>query len=209
MAALADRVQETTTTTGTGTITLAGAVSGFQAFSVAFTAASTLVNYAITSGTAWEVGTGTFTLAGTTLSRTTILASSAAGAAITLSGTSTVFNTAPASLIASLITSGGAYNAYSSLAANAIDLATGAMFSKTITVATTFTVTNVPTTGTIGSFALELANGGAFAITWWSTIKWAGGVAPTLTATGRDILTFVTHDGGTTWSGAVFGLGLA
>ena len=91
---VADRVQETTATTGTGTITLAGAVSGFQSFATIGNANTTY--YCVTSGTAWEVGIGTYTSAGTTLARTTILASSAAGAAITLAGTSNVFCVYPA-----------------------------------------------------------------------------------------------------------------
>ena len=90
---IADRVQETTTTTGTGTITLAGAVSGFQSFAVIGTGNTTY--YTITSGSEWEVGVGTYTAAGTTLARTTILASSAGGAAISLTGTSNVFVTYP------------------------------------------------------------------------------------------------------------------
>jgi len=91
---VADRVQETTTTTGTGTITLAGAVSGFQTFATIGNGNTTY--YCVTSGTAWEVGIGTYTSSGTTLARTTILASSAAGAAITLAGTSNVFCVYPA-----------------------------------------------------------------------------------------------------------------
>lgn len=91
---VADRVQETTTTTGTGTITLAGAVSGFQSFATIGNGNTTY--YCVTSGTAWEVGIGTYTSAGTTLARTTILASSAAAAAITLAGTSNVFCVYPA-----------------------------------------------------------------------------------------------------------------
>ena len=75
-----DRVQESTTTTGTGTVTLDGALGSFQSF----------------SGNEWEVGIGTYTSAGTTLSRDTILESSNAGAEITLSGTSNVFCTYPA-----------------------------------------------------------------------------------------------------------------
>ena len=89
-----DRIKETTTTTGTGTVTLAGADSGFQAFSVLGDGNTTY--YAITSGTDWEVGTGTYTSSGTTLSRDTILESSNGGTAITLSGTSSVFCTYPA-----------------------------------------------------------------------------------------------------------------
>ena len=72
---VADRVQETTSTTGTGTLTLAGAVSGFQTFSVIGNGNSTY--YAITSGSDWEVGIGTYTLSGTTLSRDTVISSSA------------------------------------------------------------------------------------------------------------------------------------
>jgi len=91
---LADRVQETTTTTGTGTITLAGAVSGFQSFAVIGDTNTTY--YTITSGTAWEVGVGTYNSAGSgTLTRDTVLASSTGGTAISLTGTSNVFVTYP------------------------------------------------------------------------------------------------------------------
>lgn len=89
-----DRVQETTTSVGTGTVTLAGAVTGFQTFSVI--GDGNTCYYAITSGNNWEVGLGTYTASGTTLSRDTILESSNAGSAITLSGTSNVFVTYPA-----------------------------------------------------------------------------------------------------------------
>jgi hypothetical protein len=92
-----DRVQETTTTTGTGTITLDGAVSGFQSFSVIGNANTTY--YAIVHQTLaeWEVGLGTYTSSGTTLSRDTILASSNSGSAVNFSaGTKNVFVTYPA-----------------------------------------------------------------------------------------------------------------
>lgn len=91
---LANRVQETTTTTGTGTVTLAGAVNGYQSFAAIGNGNTTY--YTITSGNAWEVGIGTYTSSGTTLSRDTVLASSASGSKITLSGTSNVFVTLPA-----------------------------------------------------------------------------------------------------------------
>ena len=91
---LANRVQETTATTGTGPVTLAGAVSGYQSFAAIGNGNTTY--YTIVSGTNWEVGIGTYTAAGTVLARTTILSSSAAGAAITLAGTSTVFVAYPA-----------------------------------------------------------------------------------------------------------------
>ena len=92
-----------------------------------------------------------------------------------------------------------------SMGANDVNLNSGNFFTKTISGATTFTVSNVPSTGTAASFILDLTNGGAGTITWWSGVKWAGGTAPTLTASGRDSLGFFTHDGGTTWSGLVLG----
>lgn len=91
---LADRVQETTTTAGTGTITLAGAVTGYQSFAVIGNGNTTY--YALTNGANWELGVGTYSTTGPTLARTTILSSSNAGSAITLTGTSTVFCTYPA-----------------------------------------------------------------------------------------------------------------
>lgn len=89
--------------------------------------------------------------------------------------------------------------------ANNIDLSTGNFFTKTISGATTLTVSNVPSAGNAASFILDLTNGGSATVTWWSGVKWAGGSAPALTASGRDALGFFTHDGGTTWSGLVLG----
>ena len=89
-----DRVQETTTTTGTGNITLAGAKAGFQSFAAIGDGNTTY--YAIKSGNNYEVGLGTYTASGTVLARTTVLESSASGSKITLAGTSDVFCTYPA-----------------------------------------------------------------------------------------------------------------
>ena len=83
---------------------------------------------------------------------------------------------------------------------NNIDLATGNLFTKIISGATTLTISNVLATGNVNSFVLELTNGGSAVITWFSGVKWAGGTAPTLTASGKDILGFYSHDGGTTWN---------
>ena len=80
---LRDRVKETTTTTGTGTITLAGAVAGFQSFSAVGNGNTTY--YAIVGDTEWEVGVGTYTSSGTTLSRDTVLSSSNSGSAVSFS----------------------------------------------------------------------------------------------------------------------------
>ena len=90
---LADRVQETSTTTGTGTLTLDGASSGYQTFSAGIGNGNTCY-YTIQSDTgAWEVGVGT--VGAGTLARTTLISSST-GSAISFSGTLTVFVTYPA-----------------------------------------------------------------------------------------------------------------
>ena len=95
---VADRVQETTTTTGTGTVTLAGAVTGFQSFSVVGDGNTTFYTIADQSGSNWEVGIGTYTASGTTLSRTTVLSSSNSGSLVNFgAGTKAVFVTYPAS----------------------------------------------------------------------------------------------------------------
>lgn len=99
----------------------------------------------------------------------------------------------------------GVVEKHVAVAAAAIDLALASWFSKTISGATTFTLSNVPASGSVASFVLELTNGGSAAVTWWAGVKWAGGTAPTLTAAGRDVLGFFTRDGGTTWTGLVLG----
>jgi len=91
---LADRVRETTQTTGTGTITLDGAVQGFQSFSVIGNNNTTY--YTINRGSEWEVGIGTYY--GGTLSRDTVYASSNGGSKVNFSaGSKDVFVTYPAS----------------------------------------------------------------------------------------------------------------
>ena len=91
-----DRVKETTTTTGTGTYTLAGAVSGFETFTANLSNSDTTY-YVCTDNTDFEVGLGTFTSSGTTLARTTVLASSNSNNAVNWSsGTRSIFMTYPA-----------------------------------------------------------------------------------------------------------------
>lgn len=95
---LADRIQETTTTTGTGTVTLLGAVQGYQSFAAVGNANTTYYTIAGQGTSEWEVGLGTYTSSGTTLSRTTVLGSSNAGSLVNFSaGTKNVFVTYPAS----------------------------------------------------------------------------------------------------------------
>jgi hypothetical protein len=95
---LADRVKETTTTTGTGTLTLLGASIGFQSFAAVGNGNTTYYTISSNGGAEFEVGIGTYTSSGTTLSRTTVLTSSNSGSLVNLSaGTKDVFVTYPAS----------------------------------------------------------------------------------------------------------------
>jgi hypothetical protein len=97
--AFRDNVKETSTTTGTGSLTLAGAVSTFETFAARF-AVGDRVHYRIeSSGTEWEVGIGTLT-ASSTLSREQVLSSSNANALVNFSaGSKNVYCTLPASTI--------------------------------------------------------------------------------------------------------------
>lgn len=90
-------------------------------------------------------------------------------------------------------------------ASNDINCATANHFLKTITGATTFTVSQVPAAGRVCTFTLRLTNGGAGTITWWSAIKWSEGQAPTFTASGTDVIAFTTYDGGVSWEGYLLG----
>ena len=92
-----DRVKETTTTTGTGSYTLAGAASGFQSFADALADGDTTW-YGVEDGTYWEVGLGTWDESAGTLARTTVYASSNSGSAVNWgAGSKNVFMTLPAS----------------------------------------------------------------------------------------------------------------
>jgi hypothetical protein len=113
------------------------------------------------------------------------------------------------------ITALGSYETRVAMAALDIDLSLGSYFTKTLTAtATTFTVSNIPATGSVGSFILDLTNAGLATITWTlsvaaggtSTVKWVSGTAPSsLTSSGRDSFGFYTYDAGATWTGYVIG----
>jgi hypothetical protein len=92
-----DRVKETTTTTGTGTVTLAGAATDYQAFSVIGDGNTTYYTIQLGTSDEWEVGIGTYTASGTTLSRDTVLSSSNSGSLVNFSaGVKDVFCVYPA-----------------------------------------------------------------------------------------------------------------
>jgi hypothetical protein len=200
-----DRVKETTTTTGTGTVTLAGAVTGFQAFSVIGDGNTTY--YAITNGTDWEVGVGTYTSSGTTLSRDTILESSNSGSAVDFgAGTKDVFVTYPAER--AVFTSDTQTLTNKTLTDPAI---VGTVLEDVYTIADGAAFEVDPGNGSIQlitlgdnrtpkatnfaageSITLMVDDGSAYSITW-TDATWGGsgviwetdaGVAPTLSTTG-------------------------
>ena len=104
---LADRVQETSTSTGTGAFTLDGAVTGYQSFAVIGNGNTTYYTIADQGGANWEVGIGTYTSSGTSLSRDTVLSSSNSGSLVPFtSGTKTVFVTYPSSKSVNLSAAG-------------------------------------------------------------------------------------------------------
>ena len=90
MVTLVNRAKMSTATTGTGTITLGSAASGYQSFAAAGVADGDVVRYVIEDGNNWEIGEGIYTSSGTTLSRNPS-ESSSAGAPINLSGSAVVF----------------------------------------------------------------------------------------------------------------------
>jgi hypothetical protein len=81
-----------------------------------------------------------------------------------------------------------------------IDCSTGNYFTKTIAANSTFTFSNVPASR-VFAFTLELTHTSG-TVTWPSTVRYAGGTAPTLTANRVHLFTFVTDDGGTIWRAA-------
>jgi hypothetical protein len=140
---LKDRVKETTATTGTGTVTLAGAAAGFQSFAAVGDGNQTF--YAIVDATsgAWEVGVGTYTASGTTLSRTTVVSSSNAGSLVNFAaGTKDVFVTYPSSRAVYLDAAGSAVSV--------LDIGTLGVSTANITTAniTSGTITTAPTSNT-------------------------------------------------------------
>lgn len=104
---LADRVKETTTTAGTGTVTLLGASTGYQSFAAIGDGNTTYYTIAGQTGSEWEVGIGTYASSGTTLARTTVISSSNAGSLVNFSaGTKDVFVTYPAEFTSNAIGGG-------------------------------------------------------------------------------------------------------
>ena len=156
---LADRVRETTTTTGTGSVTLAGAYTGFQTFSAAIgNTNSTYYTIANVVSGEWEVGIGTYASGGNTLSRTTVLASSNTGSLVNFgSGTKDVFVTQPAERAVyvegtSVVASNSATVPNSLLANSSLTLGSTALTLGTTTTSVAgLTLTTAAVNGTLGA----------------------------------------------------------
>lgn len=103
----------------------------------------------------------------------------------------------------------GLYGTAVAMSSGDVDVSTGTVFTKTISAATTITFTGEPASGSVACVTLILTNGGAYTVTWDTAVKWSSGTAPDLTASGVDVLTFLTVNGGTTWYGTVNSLGVA
>ena len=173
------------------------------------------------NGFEWEVGIGTYTSSGTTLSRDTVLSSSAGGTTkVTFSaGTKDVFVTYPAEKSVNLNSSGvlatptfAAYRETTTTNATVtgtytVDMSTANIFNITLTGSTTFTFSNPATSGTTSNFLLAITQGGSgsYTATWPASVKWPNASTPTLTTTvGKvDIFNFITFDGGTTYYGSL------
>ena len=85
---------------------------------------------------------------------------------------------------------------------NQIDPNEGNVFTKTITSWTTFTIASIPE-NCAALFNLILTNGGSNTVKWPASVKWTDDVPPTLTASGIDVLSFLTPNGGITWYGTI------
>lgn len=109
--------------------------------------------------------------------------------------------TAAQTLNAGLTVDGSYKQVAEAVSALDIDLSTGNYFTKTISGNSTFTFSNPPSSGTVGSFTLELTHSSG-TVTWPSSVKWPADTAPTLTTGKTHLFIFVTDDGGSRYRGA-------
>ena len=143
-----DRVNETSTTTGTGTFTLAGAVTGFQTFAAIGDGNTTYYTIVLQGGSEWEVGLGTYTSSGTTLSRDTILSSSNSNNAVNFSaGTKNVFCDYPAPK--------AVYGDATNTAFAAQIAASNGLLMNNMTVGTTFTIPTGYSASSVGPVVIS------------------------------------------------------
>jgi hypothetical protein len=153
--------------------------------------------YETTLSTAWDISTATLT--GNTLDVSTETANTPFGLSFSSDG-SKMHITAGSTVDSILQYSTVSYT-------QTLDLSTGTSFSFTPSGATTVSFTNPPASGLAIGFAVEI-NGDGSAITWPDSVKWPSGTAPTATAS-KEVYTFITVDGGTTYYGKLAGSNIA
>jgi hypothetical protein len=201
MVTLVNRAKVATSTTGTGTISLGSAESGYQTFADAGVTDGQVVRYVIEDGTDWEIGTGTYTASGTTLSRT-VAESSNADAALNLTGSAVVYVSATDADFRE--------ETVGAISSSTLDLSTGNVFSDAPSANVTYVFSNPPATGTAYGFTLKVTPSGTYTVTWPASVDWAGGTAPTAPASGAtNVYSFYTQDGGTIYYGFLAGGAMA
>lgn len=206
--AYADRVWMTTATTGTGTLTLGSAKAGYATFAEGGVANADTVSYVIIDGDDFEIGTGTYTSSGTTMSRDTVHASKIGGTAgtskINLSGSAEVFLTGRAAEVG-FLDRAQTWTAVQTLTDPVLN---GALVEEAFTISDAAGFEIDPSNGTLQnvtlganrtpkgtnfaageSVTLRIKDGTAYTITWTdatfggSGVVWVGGTAPTLDTT--------------------------
>jgi hypothetical protein len=147
MVTLVNRAKVATAATGSGSpITLGAAESGYQSFADAGVVDTDVVRYVIEDGTDWEIGTGTYTATGTTLSRT--LTESSTGSLLVLTGSAVVYVSATDADFREETVGG--------ISSGTIDLSTGNVFSDAPAANATYVFSNPPATGTAYGFTLKV-----------------------------------------------------
>ncbi len=204
-----DRVQEYTTSTGTGSLTLAGAVTKMVTFASQSVATSDtfwgLIEH--TTAAEWEIALCTYTSTGAgSITRATPLKSSNSNAAVNFSsGTKTVSIVPPAAVLMLLGTLEMVNSPSISAGALALDMLLGTVHKVTLNAnVTALTFSNV-LTGFASSFTVEFtANGTPYTVTQPASVTMLNGTyTPSSTNGKRDLLTYSTLDGGTTWLCAI------
>jgi hypothetical protein len=157
-----DRVNETSTTTGTGTFTLAGAVTGFQTFAAIGDGNTTYYTIVLQGGSEWEVGLGTYSSSGTTLSRDTVLSSSAGGT------TKVTFSAGTKNVVCDYPAPKAVYGDSTNTAFQAQFAASNGLMMNNMTVGTTFTIPTGYSASSVGPVTVS----GGVTITVPSGSRW-------------------------------------